>query len=168
MLQTQILSAVNTVHVHLSIFPFLSDTSWEGLCHPIVLRQQSIWNVPLYLDAPLDYVNCKTCVNGHSKTDKTKILMTNGSLMKFKSIAECSPWSILQCFWPSLSVNWSWKPICGLFESDRFTQVFLYYTLYDIYHIFGTVFAAITQGLHTVNVLNTLKLQAPKIAKNNF
>ena len=27
---------------------------------------------------------------GHSKIDKTKILMTNGSLMKVKSIAECS------------------------------------------------------------------------------
>ena len=48
--------------------------------------------------------------------DKTKILMTNGSLMKVKSIAECSPWSILRCFWPALSDNWSWKPFCGLFE----------------------------------------------------
>ena len=36
----------------------------------------------------------KTCL----KIDKTKILMTNGSLMKVKSIAECSPWSILQYF----------------------------------------------------------------------
>ena len=34
--------------------------------------------------------------------------MTNGSLMKVKSIAECSPWSILQYFWPTLSDN------CGL------------------------------------------------------
>ena len=33
------------------------------------------------------------------KIDKTKILMTNGSLMKVKKgIAECSPWSILQYF----------------------------------------------------------------------
>ena len=30
--------------------------------------------------------------------DIIKILMTNPSLMKVKSIAECSPWSILQCF----------------------------------------------------------------------
>ena len=29
--------------------------------------------------------------------------MTNGSLMKAESIAECSPWSILQNFWPALS-----------------------------------------------------------------
>ena len=32
------------------------------------------------------------------KIDKTKILMTNGSLMKVESTAECSPWSILQYF----------------------------------------------------------------------
>ena len=37
-------------------------------------------------------------LGGHSKTDKTKILMTNGSLIKVESIAECSPWSILQYF----------------------------------------------------------------------
>ena len=46
--------------------------------------------------------------------------MTNGSLMKVKSIAECSPWNILQYFWPALIDNWSWKPICGLFESGSF------------------------------------------------
>ena len=52
--------------------------------------------------------------------------MTNGSLMKVESIAECSTWSILQYFWPALSDNWSWKPIFGLFENGRFTQVLLY------------------------------------------
>ena len=46
--------------------------------------------------------------------------------MKVKSIAECSPWSILQYFWPALSNKWFWKPIFGLFESGRFTQVLLY------------------------------------------
>ena len=40
----------------------------------------------------------KPVLSGHSKIDKTKILMTNGSLMKVKRIAECSPWSILQYF----------------------------------------------------------------------
>ena len=52
--------------------------------------------------------------------------MTNGSLTKDESIAECSPWRILQYFWPALSDNWSWKPICGLFESGCFTQVLQY------------------------------------------
>ena len=42
--------------------------------------------------------------------------------MKFESIAECSPWSILQYFWPALSDIWYWKPICSLFESGRFTK----------------------------------------------
>ena len=40
----------------------------------------------------------KTYVKRPLKMDKTKILMSNGSLMKVKSIAECSPWSILQYF----------------------------------------------------------------------
>ena len=33
----------------------------------------------------------KSVYNDHSNLDKTKILMTNGSLMKVKSIAEFSP-----------------------------------------------------------------------------
>ena len=47
----------------------------------------------------------KPVLSGHSKIDKTKILMTYGSLMKVESIAECSPWSILQYFGPALSDN---------------------------------------------------------------
>ena len=34
----------------------------------------------------------KPVLSGHSKKDKTKILMTNGRLMKVESIAECSCW----------------------------------------------------------------------------
>ena len=50
------------------------------------------------------YLNTvKLVLSGHSKIDKTKVLKTNGSLMKVKSIAECSPWSILQYFLPALS-----------------------------------------------------------------
>ena len=40
----------------------------------------------------------KPVLSGRSKIDKTKILMTNGSLMKVESIAECSKGSILQYF----------------------------------------------------------------------
>ena len=46
----------------------------------------------------LDKYTVKPFLSGHSKIDKTTILMTNGSLMKVESIAECSPWSILQYF----------------------------------------------------------------------
>ena len=52
--------------------------------------------------------------------------MTNGSLMKVESIAECSKGSILQYFWPSLKDNWSWKLILVFLRVARFTQVFLY------------------------------------------
>ena len=56
--------------------------------------------------------------NGHWKKDKTKILMTNGRLMKVESIAE---WSILQYFWPALSDNWSWKRILVFLEWSFYT-----------------------------------------------
>ena len=45
-----------------------------------------------------DNVTVKPVLSGYSKIDKTRILMTNDSLMKVKRIAECSPWSILQHF----------------------------------------------------------------------
>ena len=41
----------------------------------------------------------KPVLNGHSKIDKTNILMTNDSLMKVERIAE----NILQYFWSALS-----------------------------------------------------------------
>ena len=47
------------------------------------------------------HVGCqysKTCLKQPLKKDKTKILVTNYSLMKVARIAECSPWSILQYF----------------------------------------------------------------------
>ena len=52
--------------------------------------------------------------------------MTNGSLMKDESIAECSYWGILQYFWPALSDNWCWNPLYGCFESGSFRYVLLY------------------------------------------
>ena len=54
------------------------------------------------------FVTVKPVLSCHSKINKTKILMINGSLLKVESIAECSPWSILQYFWPALSDNPSW------------------------------------------------------------
>ena len=56
----------------------------------------------------------KPVLSSHSKIEKTKMIMTNGILMKVKSFAECSSWSILQYFWAALSNNRSWKPIFGL------------------------------------------------------
>ena len=41
---------------------------------------------------------CKTCLKRPLKIYKTKVLMENGSLMKVKSIAEWSHWSICNTF----------------------------------------------------------------------
>ena len=37
-------------------------------------------------------------LNGHFKKKKKLVLKTNNGLMKVESIAECSPWGILQSF----------------------------------------------------------------------
>ena len=40
----------------------------------------------------------KPVLSGHLKIDKTNVLMKNGILMEAESIAERSPWGILQYF----------------------------------------------------------------------
>ena len=44
----------------------------------------------------------KPVQNGHSQKYPKLVFKTNYCLMQVKSIAECSPWSILQYFRPSL------------------------------------------------------------------
>ena len=48
-------------------------------------------------------ITVKPVLGGHSKIDKTKILMTNSSLMQVESIAECS--RILHRFYCILEVE---------------------------------------------------------------
>ena len=48
----------------------------------------------LYHCAPQILSIVKPVLNGHSKTDKIKLLMTNGSLMKVESIAECNTFDL--------------------------------------------------------------------------
>ena len=61
--------------------------------------------------------------NSHSKKDKTKVLMTTGSLMKVESIAECLEHSaiLLTCIKRYMVL----KNFFALFWSGRFTQVLL-------------------------------------------
>ena len=82
--------------------------------------------------------------------------MINGSLMKVESIAECS---ILQYFRPALSHNWSWKPICGYFESGRFTQVLLYLKFYPILYL------RIKQGARATYYIKDQNFQNPEFMK---
>ena len=65
----------------------------ESTGEPALLLISSCKNITLQLTSTV-----KPVLSGHSKIDKTKILMTNISLMKVKSIAECSHWSILQFY----------------------------------------------------------------------
>ena len=99
--------------------------SWISIYVKIALviligRIKDIWNSK--------YSN--TCVKRPPKIDKTKILMTIGSLMKVKSIAECSKRSILQYFWPALRDNWSWKAIFPSFWEWPFYSGFTVLTLW--------------------------------------
>ena len=75
--------------------------------------------------------------------------MTNGRVMKVESIAECPP---LQYFWPALSENWSWKPICGLLESGSFRQVLLYHGIlqknYSVRFRFDFYWVSGAQGIN--------------------
>ena len=58
-------------------------------------KSTSMKNQPQNLEFKNDRENfhsytVKPVLSGHSKIDKTKIITTNGSLMKVESIAECS------------------------------------------------------------------------------
>ena len=68
----------------------------------------------------------KPVLRCHSNIDKTKVLKTNGSLMRSKVLQNATHWSILQYLWSALSVYWSWKAILGRFECGRFRQVLLF------------------------------------------
>ena len=65
----------------------------------------------------------KTCV---SQKERKLVFKTNYPLMQVKSIAECSKWSILQYFRPSLSYHLSLRSLLCLFLSGLFAQVLLY------------------------------------------
>ena len=64
------------------------------------------------------FIYSKACLKRPLKhRQKTHtILLTNG-MLKVESIAECSPWSILQYFRTVLSDNRSWKPFFVFFLS---------------------------------------------------
>ena len=89
----------------------------------------------IYEKNPGSWHTVPPVLSGHSKLDKTKILMTNDSLMKAKSIAECSSWSILQYFCPALSDNRSWKTILGLLLEWPLKTGFTVFLIKDLFAI---------------------------------
>ena len=68
----------------------------------------------------------KPVLSGHSKIDKTKVLNTNGSLMKVKSIAECSLGAFCHSFDLHLAINGLENQFLVFFLSGRLRQVLLY------------------------------------------
>ena len=68
----------------------------------------------------------KPVLSSHSKRIPKLVFKTNFHLLQVKSIAECSPWSILQYFRPSLSYHLSIRFLFCLFLSGRLRQVLLY------------------------------------------
>ena len=92
----------------------------------LLCRDRSSWVEPVISK---DYHTVNPVLSSHLKIDKIKVFMENGSVMENESIAECSPWSILQYFWPALSDNWYWKQfffVCVFFLIGRLRQVLLY------------------------------------------
>ena len=68
----------------------------------------------------------ETCLKRPLKHRQNKGLKDNGSLMKVKSIAECSKREHSAIFSTCISNNRSLKPIFGLLLSDRLRQVLPY------------------------------------------
>ena len=68
----------------------------------------------------------KPVLSGHSKRKPKTIFKNDDRLRHVKSIAECSNWSILQYFGPSLSFYLSLRSLFCLYLSGRLRQVLLY------------------------------------------
>ena len=98
------ISIFKIVHLRGDIVRYMVGNHALGLRSPLTIKLNFRLDIPPQMKI-LNIV--QLVLSGHSKIDKTKILMTNGSLMKVKSISD---WSILQYFWPALSDNRSRKP----------------------------------------------------------
>ena len=73
---------------------YIHETRYTASDHsPLHSRLKALERHNLTPQSDEDNINklhtVKPVLSGHSKIDKTKILMTNGSLMKVESIAEC-------------------------------------------------------------------------------
>ena len=69
----------------------------------------------------------KPVLSGHSKIDKTKVLMENDSLMEVKSTAECSTGAFCNTFDLHLAIIGLKNLFFGLLLSGGLRQVLLYW-----------------------------------------
>ena len=80
--------------------------------------------VLFHIDDFAKWSTVKPVLSVYLKIDKIKVLMENGSLMKFENIAECSPWSICQYF---RYVMGNENQFLVFILSGRLRQVLLYW-----------------------------------------
>ena len=83
----------------------------------------------------------KPVLSDHSKIDITKIFMTNGSLMKAESIAECSPLEHSAILLTCIKQWSSWKTFLVFFLSGHLEQDLLYENYEDV------LFLSVSNGL---------------------
>ena len=113
--------------------PLFSPNNQKRYQSPIwLLKIKRHSNTEIFI---LDTINSKTCVKWSFQKDQKMVFKTNYRLMQVKSIAECSLWSILQYFRPSLSYHLSLRPLFCLFLSGHFIQVLLYSKFHLIHMI---------------------------------
>ena len=108
--------------------------------------------IPVIIVKKSLFLYSKTCVKGHIQKDRKLVFKIDYCLMLVKSIAECSKWSILQCFQPSLSYMYqlSLRPLFCLFLSGRFTQVLLYFLQFQF--LVGLIQHSNTVNSHSPHV----------------
>ena len=123
-------------------------SDWYTISSPMSLRLRWAKNIQLTESInstkQIVHAGCqysKICLKQPLKKGNTKILIKIGSLMKVERIAECSPWSILQYFWPALNDNWSSYFSGGLRQVLLYNQQSIYiYACKCLSHCVGKVY----------------------------
>ena len=103
----------------------LTISHWVGSPRMQCLKQNSIYDCPKQRFQSQMYT-VKPVLSDQSKRRPKLVFKTDYRLIQAKSIAECSPWSILQHFRPSLSYHLSLRSLFCLFLSGCLRQVCLY------------------------------------------
>ena len=86
---------------------------------------------PIYTCYIQLFFSVKPVLSGHSNIDKTKVLKTNGILMKVESIAECSFGAFCNTFDLHKAIIGRENQFFVFFLSGRLRQVLLYIFIFN-------------------------------------
>ena len=95
-------------------------------------------------------------LKGHTKRRPKLSFKNNYCSMQIKSIAECSPWSILQYLQASLSYHLPLRSMFCLILSARFKQVLLYTKIHVITRDFNSTIVCSNLPRHLMRCNNQL------------